>query len=75
MPPPPDKIKDADVRKISSQAMVKAADEEAGWDPSSINKKAKKRRRLWERQAIANADVVIGTLEMACDLQTEALGQ
>jgi hypothetical protein len=67
---PSERIKDADVLKISSQEKAKEAD----WYPTSINKKTKKRRMLWERQAFArDTDVVIGTLEMACDLQTEEL--
>jgi len=64
---PPDKIND-DILKISSRKMAIAAD----WDPSSNSKKAMKRRRQWERKAFAeHTDAVIGTLEMACDLQTE----
>ena len=65
---PPGKITDADMRRISSQEMAIKAD----CDPSSNSKKARKRRRQWERQVFAeDTDVVIGTLEMACDLQTE----
>ena len=67
---PPGKINDAVVRSISSQEMAIAAD----WDPSSTSKKAKKRRRHWESKAFANdTDVVIGTLEMACEICTEDL--
>ena len=58
---PSEKIKDAGVLKTSSQEKAKEAD----CYPTSINKRAKKRRKLWERQTLANMDVVIGTLEMA----------
>ena len=63
----PEQIQDDDVRKISSQEMARAAD----WDPSSNSKNARKRRKQWESQAFVEADVVIGTLEMACDLGTK----
>ena len=46
---------------------------EADWDPSGNCKNAKKRRKPWEREALADMDVVIGTLEMASDLQVEAV--
>ena len=67
---PPSKINDADVRRISSREIAIAA----GWDALSNSKNAKKRRRQWESQAFAeDTDVVIGTLEMACDLRAEDL--
>ena len=63
---PPGKITDADVRRISSQAMAIAADP---W-PESNSRKAKKRRRQWENDLFREkTDVVIGTLEMASDLE------
>jgi superfamily I DNA and/or RNA helicase len=68
---PSDKIKDADVLKISAQEKTKEAD---GY-PTIMNKRAKKRRKLWEREALADMEVVIGTLEMASDLQVEAAVQ
>ena len=56
-----------DMRRISSRKMALAAD----WDRSSNSKKAKKRRREWESRVFAeHTDVVIGTLEMACDLRS-----
>ena len=64
---PPGKINDADVRRVSSQEMAIAAD----WDPSSMSKRARKRRRQWESQTFAeDTDVAIGSLEMASDLRT-----
>ena len=66
---PPGKIKDADVLKISSQGKALDAD---GY-PTSMSKNAKMRRKQWESQALADMDVVIGTLEMASDLQVEAV--
>ena len=64
---PPGKINDADVRKISSKDMAIAAD----WDPESTSGKARMRRRQWESKAFAeDADVVAGTLELACDLRS-----
>ena len=40
---------------------------------TSMNRNAKKRRKQRESQALADMDVVIGTLEMASDLQVAAV--
>ena len=56
------------MRRISSQEMAIAAD----WDRSSNSRQARKRRRQWEINTFAEkTDVVLGTLEMACDLRNE----
>ena len=52
--------------------MALEGDAISGCDPSSNSTKARKRRREWQSQQFAEkSDVVIGTLELACDIRTK----
>ena len=64
---PLERIIDKDVRTISSREKARKADSY----PMSNSPNAKKRRRQLESQAFAQADVVLGTLEMSSDLATK----
>ena len=52
--------------------MALEEDAKSGWDPSINNITGRKRRREWQSQQFAKkTDVVIGTLELACDIRTK----